>query len=150
MALLKGIKSISNRIEDRVLGLTSGLTVGNGDDQDGLSKLILSGPGENNLVDDLLTERSTHWSKALELDTTHNLFDLSLIRDTVLKRSTLLVTGTREIRVHEADGDAICVEESRSKGDSLQNKAQVFDATALLFKLHRSTVVCKLSAGFLT
>lgn len=140
-ALLKGVECVSDCVEDGVLRLTGGLTIGDGNDQDRLPQLTLSSLGEENFINNLLAERGTHGSETLELNTTHNLFDLGLVCAAVLKRPTSLVADAREISVHEAERNAVLVEQSRSKRDSLQNKAQVLDTATFLFELHRSTVI---------
>jgi len=53
----------------------------------------------------------------------------------------LRITHSRQISVHESNGDTVVVEEGSSKSDTLQDKAQVLDATAFLLKLHGATVI---------
>jgi hypothetical protein len=89
------------RIEYGVLGLTSGLAVGDRNDQDRFPQLILSSLCQDNIVDYLLPERGTHRREAFELNTPHDLFDLGFSRNIIRERSTLLVAGTSQVGVHE-------------------------------------------------
>jgi hypothetical protein len=66
---------------------------------------------------------------------------LGLICAAILKRPASLVADAGEIGVHEAERDTVLVEQSRSKRDSLQNKAQVLNTATFLFELHGSTVI---------
>jgi len=139
--LLQGVESVSDGIEDSVLGLASRLTISDGNDENGLPELILLSLSDDDLVDDLLAKRSTHGRETLKLNTTHNGLNLSLGSDTILERPALLVTHAREVSVHETNRDAVSIEEGSGERDTLQNKAQVLDTRAFLFELHRSTVV---------
>jgi len=139
--LLESVECVSDSIENGILWLTSGLAIGDGNDQDWLPELPLTGLGEYYLINDLLSEGSAHGSKTLKLDATHDLLNLCLSGNAVLERSTLRITDAGEISVHEPKGNSILVEKGSSERDTLQNKAQVLDAAALLFELHRTTVV---------
>ena len=109
--LLQGVESISDGIEDSVLGLASGLTISDGNDENGFSELVLLSLSDDNLVDDLLAKRSTHGRETLELNTTHNRLNLGFGSDAILERTALLVTHAREVSVHETERDAVSVEE---------------------------------------
>ena len=113
--MLQSLECVSDGIKYSILWLASGLAVGDGNDENGLPELTLLSPAENDLINDLLAERSTHGSEALELNTTHNLLNLSFSGNTVLERAALLVTHTRKISVHEADRDTVDVEECGSE-----------------------------------
>lgn len=138
---LKSVKSILNGIEDGVLGLSSWLTIGDGNDQYRLVQLTVPRLLENDAINDLLSHSSSHRCKTLELYATHNLLNLSFRGHTILERTALLVACVGKISVHEAKRNTIMVKERGSKRDPLQNKAQVLDAASLLFKLHGTTVV---------
>lgn len=103
VALLKRVERISDSIKHGVLRLSSGLTIGNGDHQNGLPQLTRSGLLEYYLIDDLLAERGTHRCETLELDALHDLLNLGFARNTILERTAgLRITGTRKVGVHEA------------------------------------------------
>jgi hypothetical protein len=109
--LLQGVERVSDGIEDSILGFAGRLTIRDGNDENGFSELVLLSLSDNDLVDDLLAKRSTHGGKTLELNTTHNRLNLGLGRDAILERTALLITHTREIRVHETERNAVSIEE---------------------------------------
>jgi len=79
VARLKRIVNISDSIKNRILGLSSGLAIGNSNDKDRLLQLALGSLREYYLINDLPSQRRAHWRQALELDTSHNLLDLIFI-----------------------------------------------------------------------
>lgn len=50
-----------------------------------------------------------------------------------------------EIGVHEADRDAIGVEERSSEGDTLEDQPKILDTATLFFELHGTGVICAMS-----
>lgn len=113
--------------------LTSRLSIGDSNDQHRLSELTRAGLLDER-VDDLLLQAGSHRGETLELDTTHEVFDLGFLGYVVCQ-----VVG--QVGVHESNVDAISIEERRGKCDPLQNKAQILDALATLFELHGTRVI---------
>jgi hypothetical protein len=75
------------------------------------------------------------------LNTTHNGFNLSLGRYTILERTATLVTHVRDVGVHEANRDTIGIEKGRGKGNAFQDEPKVLDTASFLLKLHGTAVV---------
>lgn len=58
---------VANGVKDCSGGLTSGLTVGDADDEQRLAHLSATQTAEEDSVNDLLAKFSTHWGEAAEL-----------------------------------------------------------------------------------
>lgn len=125
---------IANSIKYGISWLSSGLAIGDGDDENGLAHLLAAELVQNDAVNDLLPELSAHGSESTEFVSAKQLLDLLLASDSGCQ-------VVRGVLVHEAEVNSIIVEEGSSKGNPLQNKLQVLDALSLLFKLHGTTVV---------
>lgn len=79
--------------------LSSGLTVGDANNEDRLARLAKL--GQNNAVDDLLAQLGTEWRETLISPVCHDLTNL-LLRADVLKH-----VGRGAVVVHEADLNAV-------------------------------------------
>jgi hypothetical protein len=128
------LEGVANSVEDGRGGLASGLSISDGNDEQRLAHLSATQLGYENAINDLLAQFGTHGGKAAELVTADELLDLLLrlnVLDHVLGRGI----------VHEAEGNAVVVEESGSGSDTLHDELKILDALAILFELHRATVV---------
>lgn len=130
-------------VEDLVLVLAGGGSVGDGDDDDGLLELAGAGGVEHEGLDDLVHEVGAERGETRELDLLQELHGLLLVRDVV----------ALHVRVHEADLDTVVVEERSRVRDTAEDAAcqlvtdvdnsqlQVVNALAVLLELHRAGVI---------
>lgn len=72
-------------------------------------------------LDDLLTQTGTEWSKTLKLHTLNHLLNLHRVMDVV----------ALQIRVHEADLDAVLVEEGSGEGDAGEDHLQIINTLSI-------------------
>jgi len=131
--VLGGVDSVADGILESTSVLARGLTICNANDQDRLARLAKL--GQDDAVDDLLAQLGAEWRETLVSPVGHDLGDLLLSANVSkhVRRGTVVV--------HEADLDAILVEESCGERDSLHDKLQILDALTLLFESHGATVV---------
>jgi hypothetical protein len=129
------IVSVADRFDQRIGVLAGGLSICDADDEDRLAELVAAHLGNDQRIEDLLPQLRAEGSQTLVTLATHDALDLLIRLDVAqLLRWDLLV-------VHEADFDAIIVEQGGSKCDSLQNKLEVLDALTILFERHGTAVV---------
>jgi len=74
--------SFADSVKDSSLRLTGRLTVGNGDDQEWLPHASTAESRDEHVIDDLLPEVGSHWSKTAEAVAVEKLLDLLLVLDT--------------------------------------------------------------------
>jgi hypothetical protein len=130
------IDSVTNSVEDGIRArlVTRGLTVGDNNDENRLPHLTTTSGGEDDTVNDLALELTTHGCETGEFDLAHNLVDLLLIAD-VVKHTA------RKVGVHETKADPIGIPHGAGEGDAAQNELEIVDALAILFELHRAGVI---------
>lgn len=124
----------ANSVKDSSGGLSCRLTIRDGNNQDGLAHLSATDGGYNDAIDDLLAELSAHGCKSAELVALNELLDLLLVLN-------VLDHVLRGVVVHEADRDAIIIEEGSGGCDTLEDKLEILDTLAVLLELHGATVV---------
>lgn len=136
MALAEPVGSVSDGGKDGILGLASGLSIGDGDDEDGFLEAtawVLRRVGEDAL-DDLPVELSAHRGQSREADRLHELLNLLVgldVVDQMLWRSV----------VHETDRNAVIVKQRGCECDTLENETQILDSLTVFLKLHGTAVV---------
>ncbi len=134
-ALLALSVRIADRLLQRIRLLSCWLAVRDTDDENRLAELVAAHLRDNERVEDLLPELRAERRETLVTLGAHDLLNLLIGPDVAeLRRVDLLV-------VHEADLDAVLVEERGSEDDSLQNKLKILDALAVLLKGHGAAVV---------
>jgi hypothetical protein len=128
------LNSLANSVKDSSGGFSCRLTIRDGDNQDRLAHLSATEGGYDDAVDNLLAKLGTHRGEATKLVALDELLDLLL-------RLNVLDHVLRRVVVHEADRDAVVIEESSSGCDTLEDKLKILDTLAVLLELHRATVI---------
>lgn len=105
---------------------TSRLTIGDGDDKHWLLQLSGTSWLDYQWLQDLGVQFSAQGCHSGELDLREELRDLLLISNAI----------ALDLRIHEADLDAIGVEQRCCEGDPVKDELEVINALAILFKGH--------------
>ena len=119
---------------DRVQRFAGWLAVSDGDDESRLGVASALHFGDDDSVNNFLSHGCAHRCESLEADSPHQLVDLLLGADVVQHVGVI-------VAVHEAQLDAVFVEDCGDGCDTRENHLEVIDALAIFFELHRTAVI---------
>jgi hypothetical protein len=129
------VEGVAHSIGERIGTFARRLAVSDANDKNRLLKLATPHLGDDDTIQDLLSQLGAEGGQASEAFAAHELLDLLIRSD----------AGDHVVRdlviVHETDIDAVLIEEGGSKGDPLQDELQVLDALAILLEGHGATVI---------
>lgn len=129
------LRCILNRLDRRIGTVVAGrLSIGDRNNKNRLLQGTLTGIAKHDTINNLLSELTTHWCKAAELDAVDNLVDLTSVTD-------VIALAFWKVGVHEANRDAIGIKEGRSVGNALEDDFEILDALSVLFECHGAAVV---------